>query len=103
MVPHLILQPAVENAITHGVEQSEDQSLVTIGAALDAGRLQLFVRNSKADDRGARSREGHGVGLASAKARLDLLFGVGHSLAIDRAAGRNVTLRLTMPVWRTAP
>jgi hypothetical protein len=102
LVPHLILQPAVENAVTHGVARIDGESVVTIGATLDAGKLQLFVRNSGAGGRGARLYGGHGVGLASAKARLDLLFGEGHTLAIDRAAGRNVTLRVTMPARRAA-
>jgi LytS/YehU family sensor histidine kinase len=103
LVPHLILQPAVENAVTHGVEQTEDQSLVTIGATLAAEHLHLFVRNREAAGPAAHPQEGHGVGLAAAQARLDLLFGEGHILSIDRAADRNVTLRVTMPARRAAP
>jgi hypothetical protein len=100
MVPHLILQPIVENAITHGIEHREEDGVVTIGARIDGQSLHLFVRNSEAAD--FARRESHGVGLASANARLDLLFGHRHTLAIDRAAAGNVTLHMIMPAQKAA-
>jgi hypothetical protein len=100
MVPHLILQPIVENAITHGIEHREEEGVVTIGARIDGESLHLFVRNSDAGD--SSQRESHGVGLAAANARLDLLFGHRHTLEIDRAAAGNVTLHVIMPAQKAA-
>ncbi|HEV7488356.1 MAG TPA: histidine kinase, partial [Thermoanaerobaculia bacterium] len=102
MVPHLILQPIVENAITHGIEHLEDGGLITIGARMEGESLHLFVRNSEGGDSGEQESPSHGVGLASANARLDLLFGRRHTLAIDRADAGNVTLHVIMPAQRAA-
>jgi two-component system, LytTR family, sensor kinase len=102
VVPHLILQPIVENAITHGIAHLEEEGLITIGARLEGESLHLFVRNSEADDACPHDSSSHGVGLASANARLDLLFGHRHSLAIDRADAGNVTLHVIMPAQKAA-
>jgi len=99
MVPHLILQPIVENAVTHGIEQMEEEGIITIGARLEGQSLHLFVRNS---DPGVHDSPSHGVGLTSARARLDLLVGPRYTLAIDHATAGNVTLNVTMPVLRAA-
>ena len=64
--------------------------------------MHLFVRNSEPADSGESEPPSHGVGLASANARLDLLFGHRHSLAIDHAVAGNVTLHVMMPAQRTA-
>lgn len=101
LVPHLILQPIVENAVVHGIERIEEEGVVTIGARLEGESLHLFVRNSAADCR-EDPLPGHGVGLASATARLDLLFGRRHSLVVDRAVAGLVTLHVTMPARRAA-
>jgi hypothetical protein len=87
IVPHLILQPIVENAITHGIEHIEEEGLVTIGARLEGESLHVFVRNSEAVDSGEHESPSHGIGLASANARLDLLFGHRHALNIARYHG----------------
>jgi len=102
IVPHLILQPIVENAIVHGIEQLDDEGSITIGARIEEESLHLFVRNSECVDCEERESESHGVGLAAANARLDLLFGHRHTLAIDRAEAGNVTLHVTMPARRAA-
>jgi len=102
MVPHLILQPIVENAIVHGIEQRDDEGFIAIGARLEAASLHLFVRNSEGGHSVESELPGHGVGLASAEARLDLLFGHRHTLSIDRTAAGSVTLHVIMPAQRRA-
>ncbi|HEV7426085.1 MAG TPA: histidine kinase [Thermoanaerobaculia bacterium] len=102
LVPHLVLQPIVENAITHGIERLEEEGIITIGARMEGASLHLFVRNSEAGDSCQSESPAHGVGLASANARLNLLFGHRHTLAIDHADAGNVTLHVVMPVQKAA-
>lgn len=68
-VPPLSLQPLVENAIRHGIEQSSSAADIEIGVDVDHDRLHLWVRNPvPAVDSPVRG--GHGIGLAAARARL---------------------------------
>ncbi|MBV9497561.1 MAG: histidine kinase [Acidobacteria bacterium] len=102
VVPQLILQPVLENAIRHGIEQLENGGRISIGSKLHDGRLLLSVRNTDAGD-DARSSAGHGIGLACVRARLDLLYGGRQTFAIERDADtQSVTVRMSMPELRAA-
>ena len=73
LVPPLLLQPIVENAVTHGIAHVIEGGAVRIAASSAAGRLTLVVENPCDADR-PRGR-GAGVGLANVRARLDALHG----------------------------
>jgi len=81
MVPGLILQPLVENAIKYGVSGTRDPILLSIVAKdLGDGRAQIDVTNQLADPgagtRAARpSHEGTGVGLSNVCDRLQAHYG----------------------------
>ena len=71
--PLLLLQPLVENAITHGIEPKVGGGEVRIAAAAENGRLRLVV-----SDNGAGLREGNtgaGFGLENVRSRLHALYG----------------------------
>jgi LytS/YehU family sensor histidine kinase len=70
LVPQLILQPLVENAIRHGVACSRDRSWVEIIAQRTNVGLQLRVSNNI----GAKKALGTGVGLRNTRARLRCLY-----------------------------
>ena len=46
LVPNLILQPIVENALEHGVSRTSGQALVEIEVRRDGERLHLTVRDN---------------------------------------------------------
>lgn len=74
MVPSLVLQPFVENAIKHGLSRTVDMMTLEIGARRDDERLKLWV----ADDArgvGPATHEGLGRSLEHAERRLELLYG----------------------------
>jgi LytS/YehU family sensor histidine kinase len=99
-VPHLILQPLVENALRHGLGSTEATGHLTIEARRNGETLELAVSD---DGPGLDGRERadamQGVGLANTKLRLSQLYGTAASLEVanaPRAAG-GVTARIRVP------
>jgi len=72
-VPPLLLQPLVENAVTHGVAHMLEGGTIRVTALRIGGRLQVVVENPCDPDR--PRRPGGGVGLANVQARLAALHG----------------------------
>ncbi|MGH2762618.1 MAG: sensor histidine kinase [Thermoleophilaceae bacterium] len=102
VVPVLSLQPLVENAVRHGLEDGEASVTIAIlGRDLGADAM-VSVR----DDGGGISDEaaqaalagrGAGIGLQNVHRRLESSFGPGYGLAIDSADGEGTEVRLTVP------
>jgi two-component system, LytTR family, sensor kinase len=74
-VPHLVLQPLVENAVRHGVSTRSEPGVVWISASVEEGSLVLHVRNTGYTARDRCSGEPGGLGLANVRSRLDHLYG----------------------------
>ncbi len=72
-VPPLLLQPLVENAVTHGIANLLDGGEILIRAERRAGRLYIGVENPCDPDR--PKRRGAGVGLENVRRRLENAFG----------------------------
>lgn len=79
LVPPLILQPLVENAIRYGIEPRETGGTVTLRASRAGDALLLEISD---DGEGFRAgqllKAGNGVGLSNTKARLQALYGDQH-------------------------
>lgn len=69
-VPAFLLQPLVENAIRHGLEEMKDPCLVTLRAEVNQ-RLQIEVSNSGSWKEEERSL---GIGLKNIRRRLELIY-----------------------------
>jgi two-component system, LytTR family, sensor kinase len=101
LVPHMVLQPIVENAVRHGLGQSEEAVTIEVGASSANGSLALVVSD---DGPGLESpKPGHsGIGLANTRTRLARLYGDSARLDVEPATGRGVRVTITLPI-RTAP
>jgi CubicO group peptidase (beta-lactamase class C family) len=102
LVPNLILQPLVENAIKHGIAALPGAGRVEILARRDGERLLLRVRDDGAgpsETGGARrdSRAG-GVGLRNTRDRLELLYANDHDFDFAGAPGRGCEVTLSFPL-----
>ena len=75
LVPTLILQPLVENAMRHGIEPSETAGLLRIRAARSGALLTLLVQDDGSGGSRPRSEGGSGIGLRNTQARLQTLYG----------------------------
>jgi LytS/YehU family sensor histidine kinase len=75
LVPPLLLQPLVENAITHGIAQTLEGGVIRLDVARTNGRLAISIQNPR-DSEGVRPTTG-GVGLENVRRRLETMFGNG--------------------------
>jgi signal transduction histidine kinase len=97
MVPNLVLQPLVENAIRHAVEPRAGGGRVEISAARAGDALRLSIRD---DGPGLRpGNPGTGLGLANTRARLEHLYGDRSSLEVSDHPDGGVIATVTFP-WR---
>ncbi|HEV7309621.1 sensor histidine kinase [Ensifer sp.] len=104
LVPSLILQPLIENAVKHGLGRSTGDLKITISASQDEKRLQLSVDNvSEAGETfSAGSRPGLGVGLANVEERVKARFPEGGSLIAGPVSEAHFRATLTMPLQTPA-
>lgn len=100
MVPSLVLQPLVENAIRHGMADRADKGHVAIRALRVGGAVLLEVSDDGPGLRGRSPGEGNGIGLANTRERLARLYGPAGRIETASAAGRGggLTVRLTIPI-----
>ncbi len=100
LVPNLILQPLVENAIKHGIAARPGSGRIEVHARRDGSeRLHLLVRDDGPGPSGAapRATEG-GVGLRNTRDRLELLYPGRHEFDFRGGAGRGCEVSLTFPL-----
>jgi hypothetical protein len=99
LVPQMILQPLVENAIRHGVSSAREGGWVVVAAAQKDGILEIQVRNSV----GNKRTSGTGVGLRNTEARLKYLYSGDASLHLTVSVDRIATVRLILPALNSQP
>ena len=101
LVPHMLLQPIVENAVRHGLGQSEEAVTIEVVATRSNGSLNLIVSD---DGPGllAPKPGRSGIGLTNTRSRLLRLYGESAHLVIEQASGRGVRVTITLPI-RTVP
>jgi len=71
LVPPLLIQPLIENAVKHGVADRVEGGVVRIEARRRGGALEVMVENPR--DPEAPPRRGHGLGLKNVRQRLEAL------------------------------
>jgi len=99
LVPALILQPLVENAIRHGIEPRRGPGLISIEARQEAKHLHLIVRDDGRGLSGANLNGSvrRGIGLANTKARLQGLYGQNQSFSFGRAEPQGCRVDIHLP------
>jgi two-component system, LytTR family, sensor kinase len=105
MVPTLLLQPLVENAIKHGVERIDGTGRIEIRARRSGDSLLLSVLNSGADMSGNMLHDEHagaGVGLQNTRDRLAQSYGERQSLVLSRHPGGGAAVEIVLPFHTTS-
>ena len=94
LVPNLVLQPIVENALEHGASRAVGEGRIEISSRREGNRLILQVR-----DNGPGVREGGaGVGLTNTRARLEELYGGEASLTLTSAPEGGAIATIVIPI-----
>jgi sensor histidine kinase YesM len=102
LVPNLLLQPLVENAVEHGVSRLENETgHIEIAARREQDALLLTVRDNGPGFAAPAERDG-GVGLKNVRARLDGLYGEAGHLAVAPAADGGAKAVVTLPYHTAA-
>ncbi|MBV7536754.1 sensor histidine kinase [Duganella sp. sic0402] len=70
LVPPMIIQPLVENAVKHGICNMPDGGTVRISARRAGSILQISVSNPVDEDMSSIRSDGHGIGLSNVRQRL---------------------------------
>jgi two-component system LytT family sensor kinase len=102
-VPHLMLQPLVENAIRHGVAPRIEPGRIEISAALGGadGRLHLQVRDDGLGiDPEGSPRTRKGVGLANIQSRLEQLYAGEHRFELANGPDGGFIVSIDLPLHR---
>jgi two-component system, LytTR family, sensor histidine kinase AlgZ len=97
VLPPLLLQPLVENAVRHGVEPNADGGELLVRTRCRGDRVELLVRNTL----GAVGHPGNGMALDNVRERLLLMHDVAAQCQIDRSADR-FSVKLSLPLAAAA-
>jgi hypothetical protein len=97
LVPTLILQPLVENAIRHGVEATVGVVRVDIHVTVEEGMVWLRIYDTGPGLRAPSGRGCAGVGLENTRARMTALYGARHVLELVRAEEGGTLVMAAVP------
>jgi two-component sensor histidine kinase len=97
LVPSLILQPLVENAVKYGVARSSDPVTVEISAEASVARLKLSVSDDGKNGGGAEPPR-LGVGLQNVRRRLEVLYGKTAKLRCERLSPHGFLATIEIPL-----
>ena len=101
LVPALILQPLLENAVKHGVEKQIDPVLVRILAGRDGDFLRLQVIDNGRGLKDIKDKLVEGVGLSNTRSRLQEVAGNASSLHFSLPPEGGLGVQILIP-WRTS-
>ncbi len=98
LVPSLLLQPLVENAMKYAISPREQGGSVTIIAGIENGGLRLaVVDDGPGLPAGVPAGNGRGVGMRNTRERLKVLYGDAHRVEVaDAEPGLRVEMRLPL-------
>lgn len=97
LVPHMLLQPIVENSLRHGIQAHAGHGRVEISAHRDGDRLSIGVEDDGPGPSESAGEPGFGIGLSVTQERLSKLYGGNHSFSLEKAPGGGALVRISIP------
>jgi two-component system sensor histidine kinase AlgZ len=101
-VPRFLLQPIVENSIRHGIARCPNGGEVAIRASASEGRLRIEIENDRREGILQSGEEGHGLGLANTRTRLEKLYGEQGSVTVSTAQNNRFLVSIQFPLTKAA-
>ncbi|MBW3695218.1 sensor histidine kinase [Vibrio sp. T187] len=97
VLPPFLIQPLVENALTHGIEPAAAGGEVKVCITENKDGLEIQVSDNGAGLNNATSSSGNGMALANIRQRIDTLFDGKAKLTIKEQQGGGVISMITLP------
>jgi two-component system LytT family sensor kinase len=98
LVPHLLLQPLVENSIRHGADPVSNMIKVLVTAEREGPKMRLRIRDCGRGLPDGKTRRG--TGISNTAQRLEQIYGAGHTLEFENCAGGGLAVTVEVP-YRT--
>ena len=86
-MPRLVLQPLVENAVAHGLEEKTGEGTVKVVVESSRNVLYIYVKD-----------DGVGIALPNVNSRIKLLFGEDYGLHVFSSEGMGTEIRMLLPL-----
>jgi two-component system, LytTR family, sensor kinase len=103
LVPNLLLQPLVENAIKHGIGPRPTPGQIAVRARINGAMLELDVQDNGVGLSAARLTDfNRGVGLSNTRSRLDHLYGSLHRFEFRQPAEGGLLVCIAIPMAEVA-
>ncbi len=94
-IPPLAVMTLVENAVSHGIDPTENGGEVSVLAQADGGSISIVVSDTGA---GFAEAAAEGFGLKHLRERIAILWGTRASLQLTQNAPRGTIAALTLPI-----
>ncbi len=98
IIPPMLIQPLVENAIGHGIEPKAEGGSISVEIVAHENKLIIRVTDDGVGFADTPSKAGHGVGLSNIKQRVKGLFGQQGSVAITQPKQGGFSVSISMPL-----
>src|SRR5664280_2481153 len=98
MVPSMMLQPLVENAIKHGVAPRIDGGSIYLRSRVAGNRVVIEVEDDGVGFSEEAQSSGTGIGMANVTERLRVLYGDSAHIETDSTPGKGTLIRVTLPI-----
>ena len=96
-VPHLLLQPLVDNAVKHGISKLRVGGEIRISARAEGGELLMEIRDNGPGLKNLATLRTDGLGLRISRERLESLYGQNQSLELVSPSDQGVIVRVRIP------
>ena len=110
MIPKLILQPIVENAILHGIESNNQGGTLRLRATCEAEEVLLCIEDDGAGIPAEKleeinhalrdvrpSAKEHGIGMQNVHSRIQMLYGEAYGIRVFSTIGKGTCVQLRLP------
>ena len=103
LVPSLILQPIVENAMKYAIAPFEEGGTVAISATVSRGALELRVQDTGPGIDQSEHSESRGIGLSNTLKRLEALYGRDYDFKTTNRSPSGLEVMIRIPFRTQAP
>ncbi len=98
LVPSMIIQPLVENAVKHGISTRLEGGRIVIRTRRGMGAVIIEIEdNGGGLPQGERAAEGHGIGIANVNERLSVIYGEQCKIELVSATHEGTVARIEIP------